>query len=289
MTQGPDAVAAAVPEPTAPPAGSPWDDPIAAAPLAFVDLEMTGLDATQDHVVEICIERWVGAQRVASLSSLVLPPHRVGGASHVHGLDAAALKDAPSFASLAKKVHEILDGAVLVAHAARWDVAFLEAELSRASSPLAIPHYVDTLVLARRAFAFRSYSLDSLTKAFEIPRGQAHRAEADVAALRAVFARAVAVLAPVSPRDLWQVRISERKAREAILVACDAAIEHKATVSVTYRASRRAAETFDMVLTEVRRDLDLPRVMGYQLPGRGRRELRADRILRVEPISHEPV
>jgi DNA polymerase-3 subunit epsilon len=184
-------------------------------------------------------------------------------------------------------VHKLLDGAVLVAHAARWDVAFLEAELLRAVAPLTIPHYVDTLVLARRAFAFRSYSLDALTQALAIPRGRAHRAPDDVAALRALFTQTIAILAPVSARDLWQVRISERKARESILLACDAAIEHAATVDVTYRASRRPAETMSMVLTEVRRDLDLPRVMGYQLPGRGRRELRADRILRVVPTAHD--
>jgi DNA polymerase-3 subunit epsilon len=42
-----------------------------------------------------------------------------------------------------------------------------------------------------------------------------------------------------------------------------------------------------MVLTLVRSDLDPPRVMGYQLPGRGRRELRADRILRVDPAPED--
>ena len=34
-------------------------------------------------------------------------------------------------------------------------------------------------------------------------------------------------------------------------------------------------------------DLDPPRVIGYQLPGRGRRELRADRILRVDPARDD--
>jgi DNA polymerase-3 subunit epsilon len=275
--------------PEAPPPGTPWDAPFAETPFAFVDLEMTGLDAVNDHVVEICIERWVGDMCVDSLSSLVMPPARVGGASHVHGLDEAALRGAPAFASLAAKVHALLEGAVFVAHAAKWDVAFLEAELTRAGAPLAIPYYVDTLVLARRAFSFRSYSLHALTLALAIPRGAAHRAEADVATLRAVFAHATAILAPVSARDLFQVRISERKARDAILLACDAAVEHKAAVDVTYRAARKAPETMTMVLTEVRRDLDLPRVMGYQLPGRGRRELRADRILRVAPTAHEAV
>ena len=37
-----------------------------------------------------------------------------------------------------------------------------------------------------------------------------------------------------------------------------------------------------MVLAEILAGLDPPRVIGYQLPGRGRRELRADRILRIE-------
>jgi len=39
-----------------------------------------------------------------------------------------------------------------------------------------------------------------------------------------------------------------------------------------------------MVLVEIIAGLDPPRVIGYQLPGRGRRELRADRILRIEPV-----
>jgi DNA polymerase III subunit epsilon len=270
-------------EPDAPAPGSPWDDPVATAPLAFVDLEMTGLDAARDHVVEICIERWVGETRTGSLTTLVLPPDRVGGAAEVHGLDAAALAEAPRFETVADRVVELLSGAVLVAHGARWDVSFLEAELGRAGRAVTFPHYLDTLVLARRAFAFRSYSLVALSESLGITHTQAHRAESDVLALRALFGRCVGVLAPVSVRDLWQVRVAERRARESILIACDAAVEHKAAVVLTYRAARRAPEPLRMVLSEVRRDLDPPRVMGYQLPGRGRRELRADRILRVEP------
>ena len=40
-----------------------------------------------------------------------------------------------------------------------------------------------------------------------------------------------------------------------------------------------------MVLVEIAVGLDPPRVIGYQLPGRGRRELRADRILRIEKLT----
>lgn len=268
---------------TAPPAGPPWDLPIAEAPLAFVDLEMTGLDAVRDRVVEVCIERVVGGVRQRLLSTLIDPGERVGGAAHVHGLDAGALAGAPRFEAIAGEVLATLEGAILVAHAAVWDVRFLAAELSRAGIEPRIEHWLDTLVLARRSFAFHSYSLDALCRELAIDRGQAHRAESDVRAMRTVFDRCVGVLAPVSARDLWEVRIGERRARQAIVDACEAAVKHGVPVVVTYRAARRPPVDLEMVLLEVRSDLDPPGVVGYQLPGRGRRQLRADRILRVEP------
>ncbi len=273
-----------VPDFDPPPQGPPWDMPIARAPLAFVDLEMTGLNVAHDRVVEICIERVVGGERVDGITSLVDPGDaRVGGAAHVHGLDAGALAGAPAFPALAGDVVRILDGAILVAHAASWDIGFLAAEMRRAGGDLAVPHYIDTLTLARRAFAFPRYSLDALCLSLQIDRGQAHRAASDVVAMRAVFDRCVGVLAPSSARDLWEVRIGERRARAAIVDACEAAAKHGAPVLLTYRPSRKQPETFPFAILEVRSDLDPPHVVGYQLPGRGRRELRADRILRVDP------
>jgi DNA polymerase-3 subunit epsilon len=268
-----------------PPSGPPWDLAIAEAPLAFVDLEMTGLDAEHDRVIEVCVERVVGGERAAFVCTLIQPGERAGGAAHVHGIDAACLAGAPPFAAVASEVRAALEGAILVAHAAVWDVRFLEAEFRRAGDELKVGFWLDTLALARRAFALRSYSLDALCRELGIERGQAHRAESDVRALRAVFDRCVAVLAPKSVRDLWEVRVGERRARQAIVDACEAAAEHGAPVVLTYRPSRRAPEPLPMVLLEVRSDLDPPRVVGYQLPGRGRRQLRADRILRVEPAA----
>jgi DNA polymerase-3 subunit epsilon len=268
-----------------PPAGPPWDLPFAEAPLALVDLEMTGLDVARDRVVEICIERVVGGRRVGLFSTLVDPGERVGGASHVHGIDAAEIVGAPRFEAIAHEVLAALRGAIFVAHAAAWDVGFLDAECRRLGLALEVDHWLDTLVLARRAFAFPSYSLDALCRELAIERGRAHRAESDVAALGAVFSRCVEVLVPASARDLWDVRVGERRARPTIVLACEAAVKHGLPVLVTYRPARRPPQALSMVLLEVRSDLDPPGVVGYLLPGRGRRQLRADRILRIEPAS----
>jgi DNA polymerase-3 subunit epsilon len=291
----------------APPPGPPWDLPLAEAPLAFVDLEMTGLDAQKDRVVEICLERVRGGAVEDRLHTLVRPPGipsrgeltavdpdegaastRDVGNAHVHGIHAESLADAPAYAEIASRVGQLLDGAVLVAHGASWDVAFLEAEAARAGQPLAIGFWLDTLNLSRRSFALPRHSLDALREHFGLDKSRAHRADADVAALRAVFDRCVGVLEPSTPRDLWQVRIAERHAREQIVAECKDAVAAGQEVTVHYRPRARPPEPMRMVLTEVVLGLDPPRVIGYQLPGRGRRELRADRILRIERSSPKP-
>jgi DNA polymerase III subunit epsilon len=243
---------------------------------------MTGLDARKDRVVEVCIERVRGDVVEDRLHTLVRPEGGETGNVHVHGLGADALASAPTFAEIAERVRAILDGAVFVAHGAAWDVAFVEAEMQRAQRAHDIPFYIDTLQLSRRTFALAKHSLDALAVHFGIDRSRAHRADADVEALRAVFAKCVAALEPTTPRDIWQVRIAEGKAREQIVAECNEAMASGRPVGVVYRPRSKPAQTLMMVIKSVDTSHDPPHVVGYLVPGRGRRELRADRILRVE-------
>ena len=187
-----------------PAAGPPWDLPVAEAPLAFVDLEMTGLDAANDRVVEVCIDRVVGGRRV-ELRSLARPPGRArrrrvarprarrGGARR----GPAVRRDRRRRPSRARRRHP---------RRARGRVGRAlppGAEMKRAGRELTLTHWLDTLVLARRAFAFPSYSLDALCRSLEIDRGRAHRADSDVAAMRVLFDRCVADPGPEErPRPL---------------------------------------------------------------------------------------
>jgi DNA polymerase III subunit epsilon len=268
--------------PSEPPAGSPWDDPLAEAPLCFVDLEMTGLSPRDDRVIEVCAVRARGGRVEDVLTTLVRPEGGAFGNAHIHGIDPAEVETAPTFAAIAARLDEVLAGAVLVAHAAAWDVAFLEAERGRAGRPCRIAHYLDTLALSRRAFALPSHSLSALCQAFGIAPGRAHRAASDVDALRAVWDRVITVLAPHTPRDLWHVRVGQRHARPDLIEAALAALERGEPVIVRHRPARRAPELLVFCVTGVRTDLDPPRVLGYLLPSRSRRELRADRILAIE-------
>jgi len=261
----------------------PWDVPIAEAPLAFVDLEMTGLDLINDRVIEVCIVRRRGAAVEGSLDTLVDPGPSAVFHTDVHGLDAAALAGAPTFASLAPRIAELCTGAILVAHAAAWDVGFLEAEFARLGQAPRFPS-LDTLVLARRALRAESHSLEALAKQFGIARAQAHRAGDDVRVLALVFDELLARLVPQSPRDLFHVRVAERHARPEVVERCQALAASAGPCAINYRPTHKAPRLFDAVVTQVRTDVDPPRVLGYSLPGRGRFDLRADRILSVVPL-----
>lgn len=268
------------------PQGKPWDLPIEEAPFAFVDLEMTGLDAERDRVVEVCIERVVGGECVGRLDSLVWPgDERAGGASEVHGLSPEVLRGSPTFADLASRIQELLDGAVPVAHAAKWDARFLRAELSRAGTDLSLDHWIDTLALSRRSFLLPNHSLQALRGHFSLSVEGSHRAGGDVSAMRHVFARCLEVLKPTSPRDLWETRVSNEQARATVIAALVASMETKTAVKVVVRASGKPARQETVMVTQVLADADPPRAIGYLVPGLGRRELRCDRILRVEPLE----
>jgi DNA polymerase-3 subunit epsilon len=268
-----------------PPPGPPWDEPIERAALVFLDLEMTGLTPASDRVIEICAERVRGGAREGSIASLVRPEPRAFGGAEIHGIRPEDLAFAPTFAAVCDQLEALLEGAVVVAHAARYDVSFLEAELARAGRARRVPHYLDTLTLARRAFALPNHSLAALCRELGIPQERAHRAEDDVRALRAIFSRIVGVLGPATPRDLWHVRVGQGCVRPDLLAAAIGAAERGEAVRVRYRPAGRRPEELALQVTGVRTDLDPPLVLGYLLPSRSRRELRADRILALEPLD----
>jgi DNA polymerase-3 subunit epsilon len=274
-----------------PPRGSPWDNPLRDAPLVFLDLEMTGLRPAVDRVIEVCAERVRGDKLEASLTTLVKPDDGAYGNAHVHGIEREALASAPTFAEIAKDLLDVIADGILVAHAAEWDVTFLEAELARAGQPRRFPFFLDTLVMSRRAFVLPSHGLEALSASLGIERQRAHRAEDDVHAMREVFRHVVTALTPDTARDLWHVRIGQRHARPAVVEAAHVALELGKPVRLRYRPAHRGPEDLLFCITSIRTDLDPPRVLGYLHPSRSRRELRADRILHIEPIvpsSDEP-
>ena len=158
---------------------------------AVVDVETTGLSARLgDRICEVAVVMAQGGQIVDRLQTLVNPKRPISrGASLVNGISDYMVRDAPAFSRVAPSLLRLLDGAVLVAHNASFDLSFLSAELRAAGyAPPANP-VVDTLGLARRCYTFRSNRLGDVARALGIDTRGLHRALADATLTWHVLAR----------------------------------------------------------------------------------------------------
>jgi ATP-dependent Lhr-like helicase len=118
--------------PVAAPAARPTVRPRSGSEFCVVDVETTGFSPRLgDRVVEVAAVRMQADGTVTDEWSTLVNPRRDVGATHVHGITATDLVDAPLFGEIAGDLLERLDGAVLTAHNLRFDQQFLVAEVGR--------------------------------------------------------------------------------------------------------------------------------------------------------------
>ncbi|MFT8721333.1 MAG: DNA polymerase III subunit epsilon [Acetobacter malorum] len=136
------------------------------------DTETTGLDpATGDRVIEIAALELVSDLPTGRSFRVLIDPERdvPEEASRVHGFTAADLQGKPKFAEVVDEFLSFIGNDQLIAHNARFDFGFLNAELKRAGrKPLDLGRMVDTLDMARERFPGMPNSLDALCRRFGI-------------------------------------------------------------------------------------------------------------------------
>ncbi len=161
------------------------------APLAFLDVETTGLNPDWgDRVVEIAVVRAQGLSEVTRFVSLVNPRRRLNPeAMRVNGITPSMVADAPFFSDLLDQLLPLLEDVVLVCHNVPFDLRFLEAELCKADAPVWDGVALDTLAFARRQYWFRRNNLSAIARELGIRSMGAHRALADVLTTQAIFRR----------------------------------------------------------------------------------------------------
>jgi len=157
-----------------------------------IDTETTGLDPNDGHrIVEIaCLELMHHVPTGRSFHRYVNPERDMpADALLVHGLTAEFLAEQPLFGAVIDELAEFIGDDRLVIHNAEFDLAFINAELTRLGRPpLACP-FVDTLAVARRRFPGAPASLDALCRRFSIDLTvrEKHGAEIDCGLLSEVY------------------------------------------------------------------------------------------------------
>jgi DNA polymerase III epsilon subunit family exonuclease len=165
--------------------------PLGEAIFAVFDVETTGLSPTYGHrICEVgCLRVRSGAE-LDRFESLVDPRRPVSpGAFRVNRITAEMLQGAPTFDRIASSLLQVIEGAVLVAYNAPFDLGFLAAELEIASLPLPENPVIDTLILTRRAYNLARNSLSAVVAALGVEVSPTHRALSDVQATCGVLER----------------------------------------------------------------------------------------------------
>jgi DNA polymerase III subunit epsilon len=204
------------------------DLPIDRAPFVVFDLETTGTRPGVSRIVEIGAVRLDGFDEVAVHEQLVNPGVAVPATiTAITGIETRDVRRAPRIAQALPRFLAFAQGAVLVAHNARFDVGFVDAELSRLEGRRLAAPVIDTVALARRLLEGRlpRMNLGTLAERFDTTVRPCHRALPDAQATAEVLvqllgmaqehgvttvAEAVAFAAPVRRR----VRLRRELARD---------------------------------------------------------------------------
>jgi len=161
--------------------------------VAF-DVETTGLSVERgDRVVEIAGVKLMHGRRIGYFNSLVSTGRRISrAAGKIHGIIPEMLEGMPGPDVVFPSFFDFIGRALLVAHNARFDIAFLRHEFRRLGFGLSNPHEC-TLRMSRRICPeLPDHSLSTVYRRLcgEIPLGiQPHRALYDACLTAEIWLR----------------------------------------------------------------------------------------------------
>src|SRR5436309_2533734 len=170
------------------------DIPLERATYVVVDLETTGLRPGTSRICEIGAVRVRELELEEEFQTLVNPGVPLGPVvTALTGLRDMQLRRAPSAPAAVRRFLAFADDAVLVAHNARFDLAFLDRETERLTGARLAAPVVDTVGLARRLLAGRTTraGLASLAQFFGTAARPCHRALPDAQATAEILVQLI--------------------------------------------------------------------------------------------------
>lgn len=153
-------------------------------PLAFIDLETTGLNIQTDKIVEIAIVKIMPDEQKIAKRKFINPEIPIpAGSSAIHGITDDMVKDAPTFKQVANEIKQFLHNCDIGGYNSnRFDVPLLVEEFLRAGLDINF----DNTTLLDIQNIFHKMEQRTLSAAYQFycnkTLEKAHSAEADATA-----------------------------------------------------------------------------------------------------------
>jgi DNA polymerase III subunit epsilon len=155
---------------------------------AIIDIETTGGNHNTGKITEIAIYIHNGNRIVDEFSTLINPEvHIPKFIQNFTGITNEMVKDAPKFYEVAKKIVEITNDKIFVAHNVMFDYGFIKHEFKCLGYDYN-RNKLCTVRLSRKLLpGHKSYSLGKLTGDLKIQIANRHRAAGDAIATVKLF------------------------------------------------------------------------------------------------------
>jgi DNA polymerase-3 subunit epsilon len=166
---------------------------VRSAKFSVVDVETTGLNIFKDEIISVAIVPMHGTKILVgdSFHTYIKPEKFDLKSMRIHGISPNTLENAPTFDSIAKKLHEKIRDSIIVGHAVEIDYDFLKKSFKKSKISFN-PKKIDIALLEkwlsdRLGDRCTDLSLDSLIKSYNLSSRFRHDALADAFLTAQIF------------------------------------------------------------------------------------------------------
>jgi len=158
------------------------DIPLKDATYVVFDIETTGLSSTRDKIIEIAAVKIIGGSITERYQSFINPGESLSQfTTELTDITDEMLEQAPMIEEELPHFLAFIEGAILVAHNALFDIGHIRENASKLDLSFDDTWIIDTLNLARYYYndQLKRFNLKAVAKYFKVKQEQHHRAEDD--------------------------------------------------------------------------------------------------------------
>jgi DNA polymerase-3 subunit epsilon len=156
--------------------------------FAIIDIETTGHSRKGGKITEIAIFVHNGFEITDSFTSLINPECYIPGfITNLTGIDNEMVRNAPKFYEIARKIVEMTEGKIFVAHHVSFDYRFVQEEFKQLGYDFRRKTMCTVRMSRKYLPGHRSYSLGNLCSELNISINGRHRAAGDALATVKLF------------------------------------------------------------------------------------------------------
>jgi len=184
--------------------------------FATIDFETTGLSPSRNRIIEIGVIRSDINGRIIDEYQTLIQPNQDVGRTDIHGITPTDLIDAPTFDQILQDLATVLNGAILVAHNAKFDFSFLEHELERSGQTFSDIDGLCTLELVYQVLPAGSRKLVQCCEHFGIPIRKSHTAIEDARMASKLCTKLFELCPPTWLPEPFQISVPHIKSHKPV-------------------------------------------------------------------------